>query len=425
MRTACLVAALALAGLTGPGSAQAAPATPPAPVAPPATDAAAPDAAALDAALQRAAGWLVARQAADGAWYSETYGAFKDGWSLTPVVLLALMYVPRDAALDPVWRRGAAFLAGAVEVTGGTGRVRPAPVGYSYPTESLALSATVLSMPPAAPHRAARDALIAELRARQLGPAGGFPPDDPNTGGWGYGQGRVVRPAGGLPPDDPRGANLAATLLAVGALRFAGATPNDPALRAARDFIVRCQNFGGDSRFADGGFFFSPTGDVTNKAGAAGRDANGRLRFRSYGSMTADGFRALRHLPGPDDGPRLAAAVAWLHRHFDPKQAAGDYATDRVLQRDAVYFYQTWSLSHALMASSGPVIETPRGPVAWGPALAGALLARQHPDGHFRNPATDLREDDPLLATAFAVAALGVVRFHSSGRLSASISMEP
>ena len=39
--------------------------------------------------------------------------------------------------------------------------------------------------------------------------------------------------------------------------------------------------------------------------------------------MTADGFRALRHLPGPEDGPRLVAAVAWLHRHFDPAQAAG------------------------------------------------------------------------------------------------------
>jgi len=421
MRVLCLPAALAFAGFSGPASAGATPIlTSPATPAPQAGPTA--EAVAVDAALRRAAAWLVARQAADGAWYSETYGAFKDGWSLTPVVLLALMYVPPDPALDPVWRRGAAFLAGAVDASG---RVRPFPVGYSYPTENLALSATVLSMPPAAPHRAARDALIAELRARQLGPAGAFPPDDPNTGGWGYGQGRVVRPPGGLPPDDPRGANLAATLLAVGALRFAGATPSDPALRAARDFIVRCQNFGGDPRFADGGFFFSPAGDVTNKAGATGRDANGRPRFRSYGSMTADGFRALRHLPGPEDGPRLTAAVAWLHRHFDPAQAAGDYASDRALQRDAVYFYQAWSLAHALMASSGPVIETPRGPVAWGPALAGALLARQHPDGHFRNPATDLREDDPLLATALAAAALGVLRFHSSGRLSASISMEP
>jgi squalene-hopene/tetraprenyl-beta-curcumene cyclase len=407
-RAVALGSALALVAVA-PEAARAAPAVP-------------PDAATLDAALVRAADWLLARQSPDGAWYSETYGAFKDGWSLTPVVLLALMYAAPRPDLDAAWRRGARFLATAVDAQG---RVRPGPVGYSYPTESLALSATVLSMPPAAPHRAARDALVAELRARQLGPAGGFGPTDPETGGWGYGQGRVVRPREGLPPDDPRGANLPATLLAVGALRFAGAPPTDPALRAARDFIVRCQNFGDDARFDDGGFFFSPTGDVTNKAGGAGRDSSGRVRFRSYGSMTADGFRALRHAPGPEDGPRLAAAVAWLHRHFDAERAAGDYAPDRELQRDAVYFYQTWTVAHALMASSPPVIGTRTGPIPWGSALTEALLGRQAPDGHFRNPATDLREDDPVLATALATAALGVVRFHSSGRLSASISMEP
>lgn len=380
--------------------------------------AAPPDEAALraevDAALRRATQYLVERRAPDGAWYSQTYGAFKDGFSLTPLVLLALAYAPADPRLPVVMQQGADFLAGAVTFDGPTPRVRPAPIGYSYPTESLALSATVLSLPPNASLRRARDLLLEELRARQLGPATGFTPADPNEGGFGYGQGRPSRPREGLPPDDPRCANLAATLLAVGALRFGGAPATDPALVAARRFVVRCVN-------PDGGFHFAPQGEAVNKAGRVPASQGGG--FASYGSMTADGFRALRHLADPSDAPRLRAALRWLHQHFDPSRAAGDYAADRTLQRDAVYYYQTWSLAHALAESSPPAIETARGRVRWAAAMARALLERQRPDGGFRNPATDLREDDPLLATPLAMAALGLVRFHWSGRLQASMPM--
>lgn len=367
----------------------------------------APLAARVDDALRQGTAYLLRHQAQDGAWYSETYGAFKDGWSLTPVVLLALVFVPEDPAISPAWARGADFLASAVTTDG---QVRPAPAPFSYPTETLALAAAVLTLPYTKPHRPARDAFVAELKRRQLTEINGFSREDPNDGGWGYGAGLPRRPANGLPPDDPRNANLAATLLAVGTLHFTGTPPTDPAMQAARRFVLRCQN-------PDGGFFFGPTGDSTNKAG---RDAGGRPR--SYGSMTADGFRALRHLATePSDGDRLKKAQAWLHRHFDPERAAGDYAPDRALQRDAVYYYQTWSMAHALMTGSPPELETARGQVNWAEAMAEALLRRQRPDGSFRNPATDLREDDPLLATPLAMAALGIVRFRLSGRLEASM----
>ena len=43
-------------------------------------------------------------------------------------------------------------------------------------------------------------------------------------------------------------------------------------------------------------------------------------------------------------------------------------------------------------------IRTRRGFVRWAEALSRALLERQGADGSWRNDATDLREDDPLLA---------------------------
>ena len=44
-------------------------------------------------------------------------------------------------------------------------------------------------------------------------------------------------------------------------------------------------------------------------------------------------------------------------------------------------------------------LQTDRGTVQWPQALATALLARQSEDGAFRNRSSELREDDPLVAT--------------------------
>ena len=54
----------------------------------------------IDVALQRAAKGLIAAQSKDGAWRSETYGALRDGPSLTPTIATTLYYLPQagDAA---------------------------------------------------------------------------------------------------------------------------------------------------------------------------------------------------------------------------------------------------------------------------------------------------------------------------------------
>ncbi len=44
-------------------------------------------------------------------------------------------------------------------------------------------------------------------------------------------------------------------------------------------------------------------------------------------------------------------------------------------------------------------------------ALAEVVLTKQDSDGAWRNPATDLREDDPLVATPMAMSALAIARF--------------
>jgi hypothetical protein len=318
----------------------------------------------IDAALARAGAFLTGQQADDGAWRSRTYAAFKDGWSLTPLVLLALRFTSADAAGGEAHRRGVEHL-----VTLPVGERGDA---LRYPLYSLALGALVLNAPGHERHRPARDAMLGALRARQLA-----------DGGWGY---------------DLRTGNLSATVYAVGALALAGAPADDPALAAARGFVERCQDPGG-------GFFFSPADADANKAGA---DATGA--FRPYGSMTADGVRALLRLGVAAEDPRLQAAAAWLERHFDPARNPGDFPPEAEVRRESAYYYWAWSAAHALRALGRPVLQTAGGERRWAEALADELLARQDADGAWRSRFGEMREDDPLVATPLAAAALAVTR---------------
>ena len=183
---------------------------------------------------------------------------------------------------------------------------------------------------------------------------------------------------------------------------------SDPAFVKARRFVERCQNWTGGADFDgsvdDGGFFFTPTNALQNKAGVARENPR---RYRSYGSMTADGFRALFRLGHGLRSPRSTAAATWLRERFDPARPAGGYPPERETQRRSVFYYWSWSVSHAFMHLGD--VERAR-------TLAESVLRRQQKDGTWRNPATDLREDDPLVATPLAMSTLAVARFMVSGQ---------
>jgi squalene-hopene/tetraprenyl-beta-curcumene cyclase len=131
--------------------------------------------------------------------------------------------------------------------------------------------------------------------------------------------------------------------------------------------------------------------------------------------MTADGVRALLQLGLPHDAPRVRAAAAWLERHFDAGQNPGAFPAVAEVRRASAYYYYAWSVAHALRALGKMALRTEHGPVQWPQALAEALLARQSEDGAFRNRYSELREDDPLVATPFASAALANARIALTG----------
>jgi hypothetical protein len=382
----------------------------PAPAHPPAGTAL----ARLDAGLASAARYLVRKQSRDGAWRSETYGALKDGASVTPLVLSALFFVPQSGRSVPEsYRRGVGFLVGFV---GPVGEIAPGPSGFDYPVLSSAMAGRVVTLQEATPaNRRAGAAWLAYLRARQLNARLGWSPSDREFGGWGFSLRPPVKPRRGETRDEFVESNLVATVFGIGALRSAKVPPDDAGYREALHFAVRCQNFAADAahtdrRFDDGGFYFIPGDALQNKAGVAGRDRFGRTRFRSYGTMTADGLRVLLRCGLPPTHPRILAARRWLERNFSPSRQPGAFPADREVLRGATYYYYAWSVAHAFAAVRARKIVTSRGARDWAAELSGELLRRQRRDGSWANRFTDAKEDDPLVATPWAAAALAICR---------------
>ena len=372
----------------------------------------------LDTAIDRAAGYLESQQADNGAWPSQTYGLFRDGVALTPHVVRSLAIAePHNNQM----MHGLAFIYQQTEQTIndlGAFHIKPSVQGPIY---------------------FCADTRLALEAARQLGYENGML----NTGaihilkrhqisdhrsdafaqhgGWGYG----VKPFRGLLTDvewiesfdhgkakdriyPNLSANISSTVYALDALaprpldkpfrdtRFTWAPIRNPAIQ----FATRCQNFGtGDERFDDGGFFFNPADAARNKGGPAGTDKHGYARFHSSGSSTADGLRVLLLCRVPRDDPRFVASRDWLFKHFDSAHNPGTFNADREVLRDAYYFYYAASVADTFTLLG-------EGPEDWAAEIARALLDKQQPDGSFANPFTDGKEDDPLIATPFALRAM-------------------
>lgn len=358
-------------------------------------------------ALDRGMAYLESQQRSNGSWRSESYAVHRDGWALTPLALKPLGYAPNTLATLGSWAKGRHFLQGILDEAG---NVDPT-VTLSYPVYTASLTIAAMSRAFDEDSAALREACAEMLLAHQLNERLGWQTDDAAFGGWGYSARPLQRPADGAqaPMFD---ADLSSTLFALGALRLAGVSADDPAIQDALVFVERCQNFtyGQASEFDDGGFFFTPTSDGPNKAGIAGSDAAGRTRFRSYGSMTADGLRALLRCGLSTDDARVVAARSWLDSHFDATANPGDFPEARRTDQASAYFYYAWSYAHAVrLMDTGTMRAADATAVEHRRALAESILDRQRADGSWANEFSAMQEDDPIIATSLALGALGAL----------------
>jgi len=313
-------------------------------------------------ALRRGVSYVWSRQSADGGWHSETYGLLRSGQSLTPLVVNALLDAG-VAAGDPRIRRAVAFLARQVSAEGAIGMT-----GDDYPCYATALALRAF----ARTENLLASPLVSWLRTQQMSPENGWQPKHDAFGAWGIGGAPRTAP-------DPGHVDLSMTRHVLEALAEAGVAASDPAMRNAMVFVGRCQN-------ADGGFFFSTVETGANKAGET---ANG---YASYGTTTADGLLSKIAAGAADIG----GALEWLQANDHAELPAGFTSAARERYAEGLRYYYADAATRAFRASG----SKRRAP------FAAALAMLQRHNGSWQNTESLVKEDDPLIATAFAVSAL-------------------
>ncbi len=335
-------------------------------------------------ALARAAAYLWQQQANDGGWHSHTYGLLRSGQSLTPFVLEALLEVPEQVYPLPRAKvdRAIGFIREHTRPDGVVGMNDPGIPDYPNYATALAVSALCRSRRPGWEEQVRP--MLTYLRGQQFTEQNGWDRPDPVYGAWGMGGDRRTKPVTGH-------VDLSMTRHVLEALRAAGVPDSDPVFECALVFVERCQNF--DPQRAtdgDGGFFFSTTEFDTNKAGHDG------THFRSYGTTTADGILALLAAGRPSTDPRVVAAAHWLTSHHHDIDVPGFVGPAYQRWPRGLAFYYSAASSQAFR-----VLD-----VDAGTRVADSLRHTQRSDGSWSNAENLVKEDDPLIASAFAVRAL-------------------
>ncbi len=363
-----------------------------------------------DESFTKGVAWLLKQQSPDGAWRSDVYATFKDGTALTPLALCALLDAANAGLNTPesvaARKKAAEWLAKFVKADG---TIDPGPDGFDYPIYTATLIVKALSHPENAARRKDRDAWVKYILDRQLTEKLGWKAEEKQYGGWGYCRVIPKKPEPNMIAPSLIESNLSATVFALDALKAAGVTDAEVYKKAAV-FVRHCQSWMPPDAVPypvpipnDGGFHFIYDDPVRNKAGPVSSRFGAPLPvFHSYGSTSADGFRALTLCDLPEDKERRDAARGWLLKNFRADTHPGKYVEAHEANRKAVYYYYAASVSRAFRDSK---LTLPDGR-DWALELAHELSKRQREDGSWANPVELVRENEPIVATCNAVSTL-------------------
>jgi hypothetical protein len=342
--------------------------------------------------LTTATSYLFQKQQDDGSWPSD-YKQL-EGAAMTSLVLYALGQTPteiRPPQFDQRIGCAMSYLTGGIAAKGYVVRPDGTPDYPTYATALTLIAADALDHDLAAGDR---EKLVRYLLAAQLTADRGFPPNHPHHGGWDMLGDPAARGV-------TTGTNISVTCYVLQSLRAHRRSRSqdslvkqiDAAFDRAWVWLARCHNAG------DGGFFFHP--DRFDPMNKAGWEDEKNQRPRSYGTATCDGVRSLLYRGANLDDPRVVAALAWLEKHDDVKTVPGFENVPKELGwHEGLRFYYYATLAKLLDELPPEKLPKHR------QALSEVVLSLQHPDGHWQNTSAAMREDDPILATSFAIIAL-------------------
>jgi squalene-hopene/tetraprenyl-beta-curcumene cyclase len=174
-------------------------------------------------------------------------------------------------------------------------------------------------------------------------------------------------------------------------MRPAGEKRADVNWDAALKYVEKMQNKEGETK---GGFAYNtddPKSGVTT-------NANGTVMLRAYGSMTYAGVLSLLHANLDKNDPRVQSAFGYASKFWTVDEHPGQ-------GQQGLYFYYN-IMARALNAASVDKLPKSSGEIAWREEMIKKVLSLQKPDGSWANENNRWWENDPVLATSYALLAL-------------------
>ncbi len=331
--------------------------------------------AAIDAAVAKGVAYLVAQQAADGHFSDPQMPA------LTALPLWALA-AGGEAKGEPA-KKAAAFVLKTQRPDGGFYVPKPGRGGSGLGNYNTSVCLSALFESGLAPTKAMLDARTYIASSQLTG-------DDTYAGGFGYD--RASR---------RRYADLSNTSYALDALRRTekleefrpqGQARADVNWDQALAFVSRLQEKEGERA---GGAAYN---DRTPQGGLA-TNATGRVHLRAYGSMSYAAVLSMCHAKLTKADPRVKSALDYCSKFWTVDENPG-------MGAQGLYYYYD-ILSRALSVAGLDVLVQPDGRnVNWREELSAKILSLQNADGSWVNDNNRFWENDPVLATSFAILSL-------------------
>ena len=333
----------------------------------------------IAAAVARGVAYLQSRQAEDG--------HFSDAQMPALTALPLWAFVSGGQGATEGARKAAAFVLKTQRPDGGFYVPKPGRGGSGLGNYNTSVCMSALFESGLAPTKAILDARTYIAGSQLTG-------DDTLAGGFGYD--RASR---------RRYADLSNTSYALDAMRRTekaedfrpkGQARADVNWEQAVRFVEKLQEREGANA---GGAAYNHR---TAQAGTS-TNATGRVQLRAYGSMSYAAVLSMCHAKLTKGDPRVRSALAYCSKFWTVEENPG-------MGTQGLYYYYD-ILARALAVAGVDELEQPDGrKVNWRAELAAKLLSLQRADGSWANDNNRFWENDPVLATSFAILTLALCR---------------
>ena len=332
-------------------------------------------------AIDRGLRYLRSQQDKDGSWRHHT--------GITALALKAFASSPRKyREKDGPWmRKPVEFILAAQQKSGGI-------YTRELPNYNTAVAVWALASLENPKYKPVLDKAQKFLLGLQLDESQGYEPGkDIMYGGAGYG--------GDERPDMSNSSFWAA------AMKATDLPEDDPAWKKMVEFVSKCQQSSATNPLKkmdvklehpignDGGALYYPDYSSVGTV----KLPDGRVVWRSYGSMTYAMIMSFLYARVDPKDPRVVAAVDWVKKNYTLDENPGAGA------QGLYYYYYTFA--KAMRAYGEPTITDAAGATHnWRVDLIEKLASLQREDGSWVNTNKRWWENDPVLCTAYAVLAL-------------------